>query len=153
MSAQPDRWRAALTAVEQEQRRIVQYGVRQDELDRELKEVLVQLEQAAAGAGTRRTPRIANEITGTLDDGLVYTNPVQDLAMFREASKGLTAQTVSDALKQVFGPEFMIAKHVDKVVIVVVFLSIAPMLLKGFKHWRENRRTKLGAGAPPTPTA
>jgi zinc protease len=102
VSAQPDRWRAALTAVEQEQRRIVQYGVRQDELDRELKEVLVQLEQAAAGAGTRRTPRIANEITGTLDDGLVYTNPVQDLAMFREASKGLTAQTVSDALKQVF---------------------------------------------------
>ena len=26
---------------------------------------------------------------------------------------------LDDALKQVFGPEFMIAKHVDKVVIVV----------------------------------
>jgi membrane-associated protein len=55
-------------------------------------------------------------------------------------------------LRQVFGPEFMIAKHVDKVVVVVVFLSILPMLTKGYRHWRDGRRARLGAGSPPTPT-
>jgi zinc protease len=112
VSAQPDHWRQALTAAEQEERRIVQYGVRQDELDREIKEVLVQLQQAAAGAGTRRTPRIAGEITDTLDDDLVYTDPVQDLAMFQQAVKGLTAETVSQTLKEVFsgdGPLLYVA--------------------------------------------
>lgn len=61
---------------------------------------------------------------------------------------------LDDALKQVFGPEFMIAKHVDKVVVVVVFLSILPMLTKGFRHWREKRRAAtMAAGSPPTPSA
>jgi membrane-associated protein len=44
-------------------------------------------------------------------------------------------------LRQIFGPQFEIAKHVDKVVLVVVFLSILPLLTKGFKHWRESRKT------------
>jgi len=42
-------------------------------------------------------------------------------------------------LRQVFGEQFEIAKHVDKVVIVVVFLSILPLMIKGFKHWRSTR--------------
>jgi membrane-associated protein len=42
-------------------------------------------------------------------------------------------------LRQIFGPQFQIAKHVDKVVLIVVFLSILPILTKGFKHWRESR--------------
>lgn len=58
---------------------------------------------------------------------------------------------LDDALKQVFGPEFMIAKHVDKVVIVVVFLSILPMMIKGYRHWRE-KRTAAKMATPPTPT-
>jgi membrane-associated protein len=53
-------------------------------------------------------------------------------------------------LKQAFGEGFEIAKHVDKVIIVVVFLSIAPILFKGFKHWRQKRRTTK-AGGPPMP--
>jgi membrane-associated protein len=43
-------------------------------------------------------------------------------------------------LRQVFGPEFMIAKHIDKVVIIVVFLSILPLLSKGYRHWRDRRK-------------
>ncbi len=36
--AEADRWREALAAIDQEQRRLVEYGVRQDELDREIEE-------------------------------------------------------------------------------------------------------------------
>ncbi|HEY9219109.1 MAG TPA: insulinase family protein, partial [Phenylobacterium sp.] len=39
VNAKPGRWRDALAAVEQEQRRVVQYGVQQVELDREIQEV------------------------------------------------------------------------------------------------------------------
>ncbi|MCE9608102.1 MAG: VTT domain-containing protein [Planctomycetia bacterium] len=48
-------------------------------------------------------------------------------------------------LRQIFGPQFEIAKHVDKVVIVVVFLSILPLLIKGFKHWRSGRSLAINA--------
>lgn len=43
-------------------------------------------------------------------------------------------------LRQIFGPEFQIAKHVDKVVLIVVFLSILPLLTKGYHHWRNGRK-------------
>ncbi|MBA4020532.1 MAG: hypothetical protein C0483_25515 [Pirellula sp.] len=48
-------------------------------------------------------------------------------------------------LRQFFGEQFQIAKHIDKVVIVVVFLSILPILTKGFRHWRETRAAKANS--------
>jgi membrane-associated protein len=48
-------------------------------------------------------------------------------------------------LRQFFGPDFQIAKHIDKVVILVVFLSILPLLTKGYQHYRAKRTTKNGA--------
>lgn len=35
-------------------------------------------------------------------------------------------------------PTFTWAKHIDKVVVVVVFLSIVPILWKAFQHWRHG---------------
>jgi zinc protease len=102
LSAQPDKWRQALESAEQEQRRLVQYGVRQDELDREVEELRVQLQTAAAQAATRRTPAIANDIVQTLEDDDVYTSPAQDLALFDAQMKSIDAKAVSAALKQVF---------------------------------------------------
>jgi len=55
-------------------------------------------------------------------------------------------------LRQVFGPDFLIAKHIDKVIIVVVFLSILPLLSKGYQHWRTGRRaTGVPGGNSTTP--
>jgi membrane-associated protein len=70
------------------------------------------------------------------------------------ASMLMLGYMLDPLLRQVFGDEFMIAKHIDKVIVVVVFLSILPMLTKGYRHWRDRRRAaKLGAGAPTTPAA
>ncbi len=102
VSAQNDRWKEALTAAEQEQRRVVEFGVRQDELDREIDELRAKLKAAADGQATRRTPALANEIVGTLADREVQTNPAQDLALFEQQVKGLTAAEVSKALKGAF---------------------------------------------------
>ncbi len=103
VTARPGAWQSALIAVEQEQRRAVQYGVRQDELDREIEEYRQSLKTRAAAAATRRTPALANELAGTLADDDVVTSPAQDLAFFEGVVKNLKADTVSLAIKSAFG--------------------------------------------------
>ena len=101
-TAQAGRWKEALDALDQEQRRIVQYGVRQDELDREIAAMRAGFVAAAAGEATQRTTALAGAIVGTLGDKEVVTSPSQNLAVFDEAVKGLTADTVSAVLKAQF---------------------------------------------------
>ncbi|CAN7349523.1 insulinase family protein [Phenylobacterium sp. LjRoot225] len=100
--ADADGWRQALASVDAEQRRAVLYGVRQDELDREIVEIRARLKAAAQGAATRRPQEIADEIVGSLGDGEVVTSPAQDLALFDEIVKDLKAAEVSAALKSAF---------------------------------------------------
>ncbi|WP_374575479.1 M16 family metallopeptidase [Phenylobacterium sp.] len=101
-NVQQDHWREALAAVDREERRAVQYGVRQDELDREIEEVRASLKADAAGAATRPPAAIAADIVGSLDDDEVVTDPAQDLAFFEDTVKGLKADEVSAALKAAF---------------------------------------------------
>ncbi len=112
VNAEPGRWNQALDAVEQEQRRAVQYGVRQDELDREIAEYRASLKADAAGAATRTPAQLAGEIVGSLGDREVVTNPAQDLALFEETVKDLKPEQVSAALKTAFqgdGPLLFVA--------------------------------------------
>ena len=102
LTAQPGKWKPALAAADAEVRRVVQYGVTQAELDREISEWRVLLQTAVAQAPTRKTPQLANEIAQTLDDDEVVTSPAEDLALFEREVKGLKAETVNAALKQVF---------------------------------------------------
>ncbi len=110
-TAQPGRWREALSALDQEQRRAVQYGVRQDELDREIASMRSSLVAAVSGEATQRTTTLAGGIIGTLGDGETVTSPSQNLAAFDEIVKGLTADRVSAALQVAFagqGPLILI---------------------------------------------
>jgi zinc protease len=102
VTAEPSRWGEALSAVEKEQRRAAQFGVRQDELDREIVEVRARLTAAAKGAATRRPAELADEIVGTLTESDVVTSPADDLRLFEEIVKDLSAAEVSGALKRNF---------------------------------------------------
>lgn len=102
VNAETGRWREALAAAEQEARRMVQFGVRQDELDREIEEIRATLRAQAAGAATRRPADLAQEIVGSLSDHTVVTSPADDLARFEADVKTLKAASVNDALKSVF---------------------------------------------------
>ena len=102
VSAQPGKWKPALDAADAEVRRIVQFGLTQAELDREIAEWRVLLQTAAAQAPTRKTPQLANDIVQTLEDDEVVTSPAEDLALFERDVKGLKAETVGAALKQAF---------------------------------------------------
>lgn len=111
-TAQPTEWQAAVEALDAEQRRVLQYGVRQDELDREIATLRSVLTAAAAGEATQRTPALANQLVGTLNDGEVITSPSQNLAFYDQLVKGLTAERVNAVLKTAFagsGPLLTIA--------------------------------------------
>ncbi|HEX6865820.1 MAG TPA: insulinase family protein [Caulobacteraceae bacterium] len=112
VTAKPGAWQAALAAVEQEQRRAVAYGVRADELAREIEEYRARLTTAADGAATRRTAALAAEITASLDDDEIVTSPAQDLALFEQVVKDLKPEDVSKALADAFtgsGPLIFLA--------------------------------------------
>lgn len=102
VAAEPSRWAEALAAAEQEHRRALTYGFRQDEVDREIDELRALLRAAAAGAATRRQSELANEIVASLDDGQVLTSPADELAFFEASVKDLTVEGVSAALKAAF---------------------------------------------------
>jgi membrane-associated protein len=45
---------------------------------------------------------------------------------------------VEPPLQNLFGPQFRVAKNIDKVVLLVVFVSVAPLLWKAWKEWRKK---------------
>ncbi|HMP63057.1 MAG TPA: insulinase family protein, partial [Phenylobacterium sp.] len=111
-NAQAGRWREALSALESEQRRLVEFGVRQDELDREITEGRARLQAAVAGAATRRPSALAQQILSAVAEDRVVTSPAQDLALFEAVTSELTADQVSAALARTFqgqGPLIFLA--------------------------------------------
>ena len=101
-SFNPGGLKRALETLDQEQRRLIQYGVSQAELDREIANGRTALQNAVAAASTRNTPTLANSLLGTVNEHTVFTAPETRLAMFEQAVADLTAETVSEAVKEAF---------------------------------------------------
>ena len=102
VSANGADWKKALDAAVREQKRLVQYGVLQGELDREIEDLRAGLKNRANGQATRQTPGLANGIVSSLDDKLIVTGPAQDLALYEESVKGLTAEEATAAVRKAF---------------------------------------------------
>ena len=101
-SYQPGRWSEALTAIEQEKRRIEQHGVTQAELDRVVTEFRAALQNAVAGAATRRTVGLAEGISASVNSDDVFTSPQTDLEIFESVAGTLTVDQVNASLKTAF---------------------------------------------------
>ena len=107
----PDKWQAALAAIDQEQRRIAEFGAEQSEIDREIAEYRSALQAAAGGAATRASPDIAGTLAWSVGEGIVFTSPAEDLSLFDTAMKGLTAAEVNQSLQAGFagnGPQLVL---------------------------------------------
>jgi zinc protease len=102
VNVETGKWREGLTAAIAEQRRVTQFGVTKAEMDREVEALRTGLRARVATMGTRKTPQLADELVETLEDGVVETNPAQDLAMFEEDIKSVTPSSLNGALKVAF---------------------------------------------------
>ncbi len=95
-------WRPALDAAVRAQRQALRYGFSPAEIAREVTEMRVRLRDAAAGAATRRTPALADEIARSVDEQGVETTPAEDLSLFERFVAGLTPAQVGAALANAF---------------------------------------------------
>jgi zinc protease len=95
-------WRRALDAIDQEQRRFVQYGISDAELQREITTARTGLEQGVAGASTRQSGRLADGLVNSVNGREVFISPETHLALFEEAIKGVTAAQVNALIKPMF---------------------------------------------------
>ncbi|MBY3370263.1 M16 family metallopeptidase, partial [Rhizobium laguerreae] len=110
-NSETDKWQAALTTIDQEQRRIQEFGVGQAELDREILGYRSDLQDAAAGAATRTTTDIASVLVSSVDDDQVFTSPAEELSLFETMTSGVTAAEVNQALQHAFsgnGPQVVL---------------------------------------------
>ena len=95
-------WQPAIEAAEQEQRRLVQHGVGEAELAREVTEIRTALENAAAGAATRQTPALAGALLNAVNNEDVFTDPATNLAIFNAVVESTTAEDVNAVLRETF---------------------------------------------------
>lgn len=99
-SYRPGDWARALTALENERRRILDFGISREELDREIVEYRTSYQAYVAGADTRTTPALADLIVGSVHDQEVVSAPAASLARFEAAVDGLTTDEVMAVLRQ-----------------------------------------------------
>ena len=111
----PGEWKRALESIEQEQRRLIQFGVSDAELQREITEGRAGLENAVAGAATRRTPNLAGGLVGAVNSRTVFNTPQTSLAMFNASVEGLSAAQVNAVLPSIFQGEGPLALVVTPV--------------------------------------
>lgn len=112
----PGGWKRALETIEQEQRKLVRYGVTDAELQREITENRTALENAANAAATRTTPGLVNGLLNAANNETVFTTPATNLELFNRAVDGLTAAQVNSVLPPVFegqGPVILVISPVD----------------------------------------
>ena len=105
----------ALETIEQEQRRLVQFGITQAELQREITDNRTRLQNAVTAAATRSTPALANELLGAANERDVFASPATSLALFNATVEGLTPDQVTAAVRPVFagqGPVVMVTSPV-----------------------------------------
>ena len=95
-------WQSALYAIDREQRRLIQYGVTADELERELIGVRTALEAGVASAPTRASPSLAETLVAAVDRETVVTSPADRLAFYEKVAPTLTPDAISAAAKRLF---------------------------------------------------
>lgn len=94
----PENWEASLTLIEQELRRVLEFGFTEAELA-ESKSVINRLyEDAASQMGTRKSRDLANEIARRIGNRRIFTSPADDLPRVQMTLEEVTADSCRDAL-------------------------------------------------------
>lgn len=95
----PGQWERALQTIDQEHRRLVQFGVSDIELQREIDNWRTSLENQVAAEATRQTSSLAGGLLTSLNTGRVFTAPQTDLDLFNATVEGLTPEVVNAGIR------------------------------------------------------
>lgn len=93
-------WKEALALVEQEQRRALEHGFTQAEVDEQLANRRTALKNAVAGVTTRRSDGLADALVSAAEGDFVFVRPETSQALFDAAAPSLDAATVTAAFRK-----------------------------------------------------
>ena len=101
----PGGLKRALETIEQETRRLAEFGVTAQELQREITDRRTALENAVNAAATRTTPALASGLLNATNANAVFTSPQTNLDLFNATVESLTPEAVNAAVAQAFQGE------------------------------------------------
>ncbi|MBA3939762.1 MAG: peptidase M16 [Sphingopyxis sp.] len=93
-------WKEALALIEQEQRRAIQHGFTQAEVDEQLANRRTALKNAVAGVTTRRSDTLADTLVAAAKGDFVFVRPETSQALFEATAPSLDAATVTAAFRK-----------------------------------------------------
>lgn len=108
--ARDGQWRAAMTVLDQEFRRAMQYGFTSAEVAEQLASLRTGFQNAVASAATRHSGGLASRLLGAADGDSVVTSPATDRALFEGMAERITPDSVTAAFRtmmQGFGAPLM----------------------------------------------
>lgn len=100
VSSPPEKWRAALSVVEQEVRRALKYGFSQAEINEQIANMRSGAENAVTREGTRSSGSFVGGILGSYGAKSVFTHPKLNLELFNKAVALVTPETVFAAFQE-----------------------------------------------------
>ncbi|MBO9695995.1 MAG: insulinase family protein [Sphingopyxis sp.] len=92
-------WKEALALVEQEQRRALEHGFTQAEVDEQIANRRTAFKNAVAGVTTRRSDGLADALVSAAEGDFVFARPETSQALFEATAPGLSAATVTAAFR------------------------------------------------------
>lgn len=105
----------ALQTLEQEKRRLVEFGVSQVELDREIANIRTALQNAVQAADTQQTGALAAGLLNHVNGDSIPTSPADDLALFEEVVASLDVAEINRLLTETlqgYGPLALVSTPV-----------------------------------------
>ena len=97
---QPDKWQAAMSLIEQELRKALQYGFTEAELKEAKANELNQYQLAAKTALTRQSRDLADTLAGLIGERRVFTTPADDLAWAQPELEKISAEECLGVLQE-----------------------------------------------------
>ncbi|BBO89098.1 M16 family metallopeptidase [Desulfosarcina ovata] len=94
-----EKWSQTLAAIEQELRRALLYGFRQEELERVRKDVLKQLDNAVRETPTRNSTTLARSIIHNIAENRVIRSPEQEESLLAPLVASATLEQVQKAFR------------------------------------------------------
>jgi len=93
-------WKEALALIEQEQRRAIEHGFTQAEVDEQLANRRTAFKNAVAGVTTRRSDALADALVTAAKGDFVFVRPETSQALFEATAPSLSAAAVTAAFRK-----------------------------------------------------
>ncbi len=97
-----DRWQRALIEAEKIRRQVLEQGVTQQEIDRQITNAIAGAQADVASASTRTSRGLVGGLVGVIARDAVFNSPENGLAQVEADLKGLNVSVVNEALKGAF---------------------------------------------------